>query len=99
MQCFAPTNTRIDMADHYTVEGLQARGWTTSMIRTYLRKPDDQRSNPHGRLRKAISLYQVDRVHDLEAGAAKHDLEKMAEGRALAKRALDMMKKKRSQEL
>ena len=82
------------MDDYYTTEQLNARGWTVLMIKTHLGKPDEQRSDPSGRLLKPIKFYRIDRVHTLEAGAAKADLEKMSEAKALARRALELKKKK-----
>ena len=84
------------MTEYFTIEQLKQRGWTTDMVRMHLGKPDDLRPDPNGRLRKPIKLYSTDRVHTLEAGAAKADLGKLAEAQELAKRALSLKKKKLS---
>ena len=84
------------MKEHYTIEQLKARGWTALMIKTHLGKPDEQRSDPNGRLRKKVKLYRIERVHAFEVGEARTDLEKLSEARALAKRALQLKKSKRS---
>ena len=82
------------MDDYYNTEQLKARGWTAFMIKTHLGKPDEQTSDPSGRLRKLIKFYRIDRVHTLEASTAKSDLEKQSEVKALARRALEFKKKK-----
>lgn len=66
------------------------------MIKAHLGKPDEQRCDPNGRLRKMIKLYEAERVHALEAGAAKAELQKLSDATSLAKRALAMRKKKLS---
>ena len=48
----------------------QGSGWTAFMIKTHLGKPDEQKSDPSGRLRKLIKFYRIDRVHTLEASTA-----------------------------
>ena len=82
------------MDDYYTTEQLKARGWTALMIKTHLGRPDGQRSDPSGRLRKSIKLYRRDRVLSLEAGAAQADLEKLSEAKTFARRAQELKKKK-----
>ncbi len=82
------------MDDYYTTEQLKARGWTALMIKAHLGRPDDQRSDPSGRLRKPIKLYRRDRVLSLEAGAAQADLEKLSEAKTFARRAQELKKKK-----
>ena len=84
------------MTDYYTTEELKERGWMDSIIKQHLGKPDDTRADPHGRLRTRIKLFAVDRVHELESGKAKADLEKISEARDLARRAL-MLKKRKTQ--
>ncbi|MGI9522807.1 MAG: hypothetical protein ACR2PG_14295, partial [Hyphomicrobiaceae bacterium] len=42
------TSAMNTMDDHYTTEQLRARGWTGSMIKAHLGKPDEQRSDPKG---------------------------------------------------
>ena len=82
------------MTDYYTTANLKKRGWTDSIIKQHLGKPDDVHANPQGRLRARIKLFAVDRVHELEFGRAKADLEKISEARNLAKRALMLKERK-----
>ena len=82
------------MQDHYTTEQLRDRGWTSLMIQTHLRKDDEQKSDPNGRLRKSVKLYRIERVHAAEASAARSDFEKWSEATVLAKRALQLQKNK-----
>ena len=84
------------MTDYYTTADLKEHGWTDSIIKQHLGKPDRVRPNPQGRLRSKIKLFAVDRVHELEGGKAKADLEKISEARDLAKRAL-MLKQRKTQ--
>ena len=84
------------MTDYYTTTDLKERGWTDSIVKQHLGKPDGVRANPQGRLRAKIKLFAVDRVHELEGGKAKADLEKISDVRDLARRAL-MLKKRKTQ--
>ena len=84
------------MTDYYTTADLKERGWTDSIIKQHLGKPDGVRPNPHGRLRAKIKLFAVDRVHELEGGTAKADLEKTSDARDLVRRAL-LLKKRKTQ--
>ena len=59
------------------------RGWTSLMIKAHLGKADKQRSDPNGRLRKAVKLYRIERVHAAEACAAYSDLENRSEATAV----------------
>ena len=90
------TEMRETMTDYYTTEELKERGWTNSIIKQHLGRPDESRANSQGRLRSKIKLFAVDRVHELEGGKAKADLEKISEARDLARRAL-MLKKRKTQ--
>lgn len=81
------------MDEYFTIEQLKARGWTGLMIKSHLGKPDEQRSDPSGRLRKPIKLYRRDRVLSLEAGAAQGELEKLSEAKTLARRAIELKKR------
>jgi len=82
------------LSDYHTVENLKDRGWTEAMVRNHLGKPDEVRSNERSSLRKPISLYAKERVYEAEKGTAKNDLDKIREGRELAKRALRLKKQK-----
>ena len=84
------------MEDHYTTEQLKARGWSASMIKTHLGEPDERKPDPNGRLRKSVELYRIERVHACEVGGACADLEKLSQARALAERAIQLKKSKRS---
>ena len=55
------------------------------IIKQHLGKPDGVRANRQGRLRARIKLFAVDRVHELEGGGAKADLEKISDARDLAR--------------
>ena len=84
------------MTDYYTTADLKERGWTDSIIKQHLGKPDRVTPNPHGRLRTKIKLFAVDRVHELEGGTAKADLEKISDARDLVRRA-QILKKRKTQ--
>ena len=77
------------MTDYYTTADLKERGWTDSIIKLHLGKPDGARANPQGWLRARIKLFVVHRVHELESGKAMADLEKISDARDLAWRAYD----------
>lgn len=64
------------------------------MIEAHLGRPDAVKPPPTGQLRQPVRLYACERVHALEDGAARSDLEKLSEGRALARRALALKKQK-----
>jgi hypothetical protein len=80
------------MSEYYTTEQLKDRGWTSSMVKAHLGKPDDQRSNPNGPLKKPVKLYRIERVHAAEDGPARSEIEKLEEAVELAKRALRLKK-------
>jgi hypothetical protein len=75
------------MNDYYTTADLKERGWTDSIIKQHLGKPDGARTNPQGWFRARIELFAVHRVHELESGKVKADLEKISDTRDLARRA------------
>jgi len=46
------------MTDYYTTD-LKERGWTDSIIKQHLGKPDGARPNPQGRLRASLRFSYV----------------------------------------
>ena len=75
------------MDNYFTTEQLEARGWTSRMIKAHLGKPDATQADPRGRLRKPIQLYARDKVLHIEGTAARNDLGKLNQARDLARRA------------
>jgi len=47
------------MTDYYTTADLKERGWTDSIIKQHLGKPDGARPNPQGRLRASLRFSYV----------------------------------------
>ena len=80
--------------EYYTIEDLKVRGWTESIIRDHLGKPDKEHPDKKSSLRRPIGFYARERVHEAEQDAAKDDLTKIREGRDLAKRALRLKKQR-----
>ena len=81
-----------------TLAGLwrYGRGFRAEGEKQHLGKPDGVHPNPQGRLRARIKLFVVDRVHELEGGTAKADLEKISDARDLVRRAL-LLKRRKTQ--
>jgi len=56
------------MSDFITPSRLKAeRGWTASLITTFLGEPDQTAPNPHYQRAAPMRLYAMDRVHQAEA--------------------------------
>lgn len=56
----------IDKKD-MSVPDLKQRGWTLSLIKKFLGKPDGYRDNPYYKCAGEMKLYRTDRVLDVEA--------------------------------
>lgn len=53
--------------EYLSKTGLRERGWTESMIKKFLGKPDDERTNPHYKCAPSVKLYLLKRVEKIEA--------------------------------
>lgn len=71
------------IADHVTVTGLHARGWTDTLIMDHLGDPDVLQTNPKYRTGPMLRLYAMARVESAEAtDAFKAAMRKLTKRRA-----------------
>jgi transcriptional regulator with XRE-family HTH domain len=72
-----------------TASALKERGWTDTLIRDFLRGPDDTKSNPHHRSGPPMRLYAAARVEQAEASGEFRAAQDGRKGRrASAQKAL-----------
>ena len=80
--------------DLFSVPELKERGWTDTMIRTYLPEPDDHRKNPMFSSASPMKMYLRERAEAVEGtDAFKDRLKKARERSERSRRAADRQRK------